>query len=292
MKSFLVLLSLLASAAAEPLLKPGDVVALVGGEEMVAAAEAGHLEFQLMRCLPEQKLRFRSLAWEGDTVFEQPRDLNYPTLELQLAEVGATAVIAQFGAMESLAGRDKVGEFTAAYEKLIERLRGEAKRRVILLGPAPAAPGSAGVARFHALEGYTAAIRGLGQRLGLQVIIPDDAADFAPAAYRDPVHLNDTGQQALAARVAQALAGTKPAGPTSTSELNLADSIQAKNRLWFHYARPQNWAFLNGDRTVQPSSRDHLDPSKRWFPEEMKQWLTLIADKEKEIWSLAQQGPR
>ena len=53
--------------------------------------------------------------------------------------------------------------------------------------------------------------------------------------------------------------------------------------LWFHYWRPQNWAFLNGDRTEQQSSRDHRDPSIRWFPEEMKQWLPLVAAKETEI---------
>ena len=63
--------------------------------------------------------------------------------------------------------------------------------------------------------------------------------------------------------------------------------VVAKNRLWFHYTRPQNWAFLAGNRTNQPSSRDHLDPTKRWFPEEMEQWLPLIEAKEKEIWALA-----
>jgi hypothetical protein len=62
--------------------------------------------------------------------------------------------------------------------------------------------------------------------------------------------------------------------------------VRDKNKLWFHYIRPQNWAFLNGDRTIQPSSRDHLDPEIRWFPEEMKQWLPLIAAREREIWAI------
>jgi hypothetical protein len=63
--------------------------------------------------------------------------------------------------------------------------------------------------------------------------------------------------------------------------------IRAKNRLWDRYRRPQNWAFLAGDRTTQPSSRDHLDPTKRWFPEEMKEFTPLIEAKEREIWDLA-----
>ena len=64
--------------------------------------------------------------------------------------------------------------------------------------------------------------------------------------------------------------------------------IVAKNRLWFDYWRVQNWAFLAGDRTNQPSSRDHLDPSKRWFPAEREEFLPLIEAKEKEIDALAQ----
>ena len=67
----------------------------------------------------------------------------------------------------------------------------------------------------------------------------------------------------------------------------ILDAIIAKNRLWFDYWRVQNWAFLAGDRTEQPSSRDHLDRTKRWFPEERERFLPLIEKKEQEIWDLA-----
>jgi hypothetical protein len=50
---------------------------------------------------------------------------------------------------------------------------------------------------------------------------------------------------------------------------NLRAVVMQKNRLWFDYWRPQNWAFLGGDRTSQPSSRDHRDPKVRWFPAEV-----------------------
>src|SRR5262249_15163551 len=55
--------------AAEPFFKKDDVVALVGGEDMVAASEVGYLELILARALPDYHLHFRNLAWEGDTVF-------------------------------------------------------------------------------------------------------------------------------------------------------------------------------------------------------------------------------
>ena len=119
----LVALVLLVSAArgAEPFFKKGDVIAIVGGEDMVAMSEYGYLELLLTRALPDYHLRFRNLAWEGDTVFEQRRDLGFPPLETQLDQIGATVVLCQFGHMESLAGQGEAPEFIAAYEKLIER---------------------------------------------------------------------------------------------------------------------------------------------------------------------------
>src|SRR3954466_5796575 len=74
----LAVLLLVARARGGPFFQANDVVALVGGEEMVAAAEQGELELRLVRALPDLHLKFRSLAWEGDTGFEQPRGLNYP----------------------------------------------------------------------------------------------------------------------------------------------------------------------------------------------------------------------
>jgi hypothetical protein len=70
---------------------------------------------------------------------------------------------------------------------------------------------------------------------------------------------------------------------------SLSGLVSDKNRLWFNYARPQNWAFLAGDRTNQPSSRDHIDRNKRWFPEELEHFVPLIEAKEKDIWNAVSQ---
>lgn len=277
-----------AGRADVPLLKPNDVVAFVGSEDMAAAAESGQLELRLIRAWPEYRLKFRSLAWEGDTVFQQVRDLNYPTLEQQLDDVGATVVIAQFGQIESLAGEGKLPDFVAAYEKLIARLSGGGKRKVVLQAPTPIPAASPAAARFKALPAYVAAVRDLAQRKELPALFPAEGLNLGLESYRDGLHLNEVGQTAVAARTAQLLGANRRALPLpGSANVTLAGLIRKKNRLWFHYVRPQNWAFLNGDRTVQPSSRDHLDPEKRWFPEEMKQWLPLVAAQEEEIWQLA-----
>ena len=330
----------------EPWLKAGDVVALVGGEDMVALAEEGWLETLVTWAQPQDRIRFRSLAWEGDTVFEQRRDLNYPAIETQLDRMGATVVLCQFGKMESFAGKEGVAAFTEAYGKLLERLNLHGKRRVSIVLPTrfgsarPPLGVSWRVPRNGDTEHidpllrpekplllpdfkvqdaslliYSDAIRSLAVKHGGRVfnmeappshiswlvydigwgfhIVP--ARQRVPLYYtnkiystRDGIHLDPFSHLCFAATLLEENLSVERSVPEGGSPIDpLRAAIAAKNRLWFHYTRPQNWAFLAGNRTNQPSSRDHLDPTKRWFPEEMEEWLPLIEAKEQEIWKLA-----
>jgi hypothetical protein len=311
--SFVIFLALaFAAPAADPLLRPHDVIAFVGGEDMVAASEWGYLELLLTRAVPDYDLKFRCLAWEGDTVFEQRRDLNFPPLEAQLDQVGATVVFCQFGQMESLAGKEKLPEFVAAYEKLIERMGAGGKRRILILMPnlfgsnGPRAIGdSAARAREDRVlkEDYAAAVAKIAREKAS--ISATGLIAGGPGELRDDCHFTPQSHYLFAISIQHFLSrigglpddlleeprNTQEAGRIGREESDkfkpLRELIRAKNRLWFDYWRVQNWAFLAGDRTVQPSSRDHLDPSKRWFPAEREEFLPLIEAKEQEIWSLA-----
>ncbi|MEP6673200.1 MAG: hypothetical protein ABJF10_28885 [Chthoniobacter sp.] len=281
---------LLGSAhAAEPFFKKNDVIALVGGEDMVVASEYGYLELLLTRALPDYHLRFRSLAWEGDTVYEQRRDLNFPTWEEQLDKIGATVVICQFGQMESLDGKEKLPEFIAAYEKLLERLRNGGKRRVVIVSP-----------NCDAKSPYGAAIEQFTNAQSILFVMPYrsfvESYIIDGPMMRDGIHLNEDAHSAVAYELVRAIqrvkvlnAGSYKAGEEDkmAADNRLRQLIVAKNKLWFDYWRVQNWAFLAGDRTNQPSSRDWRDPSKRWFPAEREEFLPLIEAKEKEIDALA-----
>jgi hypothetical protein len=323
----------------EPWLKAGDVVALVGGEDMVALAEEGWLETLVTWAQPGDRIRWRSLAWEGDTVFEQRRDLNYPTLEAQLDRMGATVVICQFGKMESFAGKEGVAAFTEAYGKLLARLSGEKKRRFVLMLPprmmsfderaqwwhqrhqdemardqqkgggtivsrdlrreAPHRPDlpllerlpDFGVRRTQ-LTAYRDAIPAVAASCDALVVDPElpPSPDASVYLTRDGIHMVFERMKHDGV-LAKALGGYEGGATKNDKTLAIHRAIEtailAKNRLWFHYTRPQNWAFLAGNRTNQPSSRDHRDPARRWFPEEMEQWVPLIEAKEKEIWALA-----
>jgi len=239
--------------AAAAFFKPGDVVALVGGEDIVVMRDEPDLELIVLRQPGLSGVRFRNLAFEGDTVFEQFRDLNFPSWEDQMVQVGATVVVVQFGKMESLEGPSGVPAFAAAYEKLVDRLTGGTRRALLLAASPPKG------APPYQLAPYNAAARALALRRDWSFV------------------------DATAAPLATALTETLGFATSPSPRPRLATLVRRKNMLWFHYWRPQNWAFLHGDRSEQPSSHDHRDPTKRWFPEEMKQWLPLVAAREKEI---------
>ena len=80
-----------ASGQDRPLLQPRDVVAVLGGARMVALEKGGYAESLVATARPSDQLRWRGLAWEGDTVFSRPREVNYPTHRLTAQESGIRA---------------------------------------------------------------------------------------------------------------------------------------------------------------------------------------------------------
>lgn len=241
-------------------LKPDDIVAFLGGES--TAAGAGFIEEQLTR----KSVRFRSLAWEGDTVFERRRDVNFGALRRSLSRAGASVVVAQFGQMESLKG--EVAAFKDAYDKLLAEVQERTKRIVILSPTRFGAWGSIDpTSRNERLTSYVAACRELAEKR--QALFVDLSA--LDVATRDGLHPTSSGHQAVAAAVAKAL-GQEPR-PVPT---DLRRSIADKNRLWFDYWRPMNWAFIEGDRNEQPYSRDPRDNRVRGLAIEMQDFLPLL----------------
>jgi hypothetical protein len=290
-------------AAGARFLRTNDVVVFVGGEDVVALQQFGYVEVLLARETAAKNLRFRNLGWEGDTVFEQKRDLNFPSWEQALAQVGATVVVAQFGQAESLRGRDALPPFREAAEKLLARFAGT-NRLVIVLAPTPfdRPPGNLpNLTTNHVtLALYTEELKRLCQQQGWPFLDPWKDSFLPPTSItRDGLHLNAEGQARIGLNFAAHFSELRPTPRlsrdaktgvlTHPATEQLRQVVIAKNQLWFDYWRPQNWAFLAGDRTEQPSSRDHRDPKKRWFPDEREKFLPLIAAKEREIKELAHQ---
>jgi len=292
------------SCAAEKFaLRRGDVVVFTGGEDMVASQKNGYLEMLLLLSRPGENIRFRNMSWEGDTVYDQPRELNFGSWSNQFRRVDATVVFAQFGQSESLQGQENLPQFIAAYEKLLNTFVAQA-RRVAILSPSPfeqpAWPAPDLALRNDNLASYVEAIRGLAERRGhafVDLFTPlrkssRRGTSASLRLTRDGMHLGSEGHwlaaretvrqlrlQGLESRIKMdARRGTLL--PSPFEQLRLA--IVEKNQLWFDYWRPMNWAFLHGDRIEQPSSRDHRNPKIRWFPEELEKFWHLIEARERE----------
>ncbi len=311
-----LMLSFAAPAFGEPLLKPDDTVALVGGANIERTRFFPWLQGQLVAAFPEGELAVRNFGWEGDTVFEQWRDrgdvekLDGQRREAerriqertgstswrqqrdwreQLSEAGATVVIAQFGQMECLDGTEGLPAFAAAYRRLAEEL-GDQGRRLVLVSPMPfektSRPHWPDLTRHNAdVAAYAAEVGRLASELGATFV--DLSGLEAPDTILtdDGWHLNEAGHVLVADHIATAL-GLDSAfwdGLAGDRREAVLRELTELERLWFDYWRPMNWAFLTGDRTHVPYSRDWRDQEKRLFPEEMRDFLPLLARAEANV---------
>jgi len=231
--------------------------------------------------------------------------MNFGSWQQQLSRAGATVIFAQFGQMECFQGKGSLPEFVRAYEKLLEQFHRHSSR-IVLLSPTPfekpPSPLPDLSVRNEDLRLFVEATRDLARKRGYAFV--DLFTSLLPTSNpglrltENGLQLGPTGHWAVASETVRQLglsnenpmvqfqAASDTLRPESAERLRKI--VQAKNRLWFDYWRPMNWAFLYGDRTEQPSSRDHHNPAVRWFPEEMQKFIPLIEAKEKELNTVAQ----
>ena len=243
-----------AFVAAEPLeLQKGDVVAFVGGADLVRMQEGGRLEAALTLRFREANPQFRDLAWEGDTVYfqnavrERWRTEAFGGWSEQLRRIKATVVIFQFGKMESFEGVAKIAQFKEAYGKLIDNLAGEG-RRAILLAPSPFEWPAA--RERAALNSYTKAVASLAKSKKIP-FITGNQADSVEAFI-----LGLTGK-------------TEPNGPAYEQ---IRSTVREKHRLWVEYWRPTNWKCIFGD-----DSKRIFSKASHGRPSIQEEWATYPA---------------
>lgn len=250
----LLLIPLAPSGTAEIELRAGDVVAFVGGTDLVRTQKDGRLEAALTKKFFAAQPKFRDFAWDGDTVDfqstvgERWRKVGHQGKggfggwENQLGLVGATVVVAQFGKMESLAGEAGLVAFLQRYGKLLDEL-GAGGRRLVLLEPRGFEWEPSG---GNHLAEYTAAIRQLAEKRGLPFV-----------SLAEMTALEESAPTVLTA------------------------AVREKHRLWYDYWRPANWKCLFGDdgNRVFSNAAEGL-PS---FKQEWETFPTLIAAAEEMI---------
>ncbi|PAW83768.1 MAG: cytochrome C precursor [Pedosphaera sp. Tous-C6FEB] len=233
-----------------------ETIVFVGQENFVRESKAGELEAILASAFAAKAPRFRSMAWEADTVYEQWRDLNFGSWTRQLEAAGATVVVAQFGQMEALDGVARLPEFTAAYHRLLDQFAART-RKVVLVSPMPFEKPLASHApdlrkRNADVQAYANAVRDIAKQRG--AVFVDLRAGFAvdsrnPADFvEDGIHLTPAGLRYIGGSIAVQL-GVEPKLSAELEPLRAA--IVRKNQFWFDAWRPANWSFVYGDRVNQ-----------------------------------------
>ncbi|MEM7386243.1 MAG: PVC-type heme-binding CxxCH protein, partial [Verrucomicrobiota bacterium] len=228
-------------------LSQNEVVVFMGQTDMVRSRLDATLEAALATHFADQRPRFRNMAWESDTVYEQWRDIDFGSWEDQLAAVGASTVIAQFGQVEALEGGEKLDIFIAAYEKLLDQISKQTQRIALLSPRLFEKPGSPHMPDHRdknaAIQKYSAAIAELAQRrsaLFIDLSEPDETKRTS-----NGIHLTESAHPLVAGRITAAL------GVDAEPSADLISAVLEKNRLWFDNWRPMNWSFAFGDRTAQ-----------------------------------------
>ncbi len=266
-----------------------ETIIFVGQENFVREQKSGELEALLASSFAAKRPRFRSMAWEADTVYEQWRDLNFGSWTKQLETAGATTVVAQFGQIEALDGVTRLPEFTAAYHRLLDQFAGRT-RRLVLVSPMPFEKPTASHApdltkRNADAAAYANAVRDIAKQRGAVFV---DL--FAPLALRksglrlteDGIHLTAEGLREVAAILAQKLGVEKTLSPALAP---VRDAIVEKNLLWFDCWRPANWSFVYGDRVAQMYGK--AGGSMPTLQENFERYKPLVAAADKRIHAFA-----
>jgi hypothetical protein len=283
-----------------------QTIAIVGSTNALTSSQHGYFEALLSAAWPQHKVHMRNIAWQADTVYlqQRPRNFyaaippNYGELDGRI-RIKTDIVLFWMGQTESLDGVDHLEEFATAYSQHLDQIA-EYTQRLVLVTPVPFSnPLDLELdidRRNKSLAVYARAIREIGRERGLPVV--DLFTAFLSKEQRkeyshNGMHLSPDGQwfaaQAFALqlgfseRVTHIKKHPSRAGLLPQAAEELCQAIKQKNDLWFRYWRPTNWAFLYGNRQTQPSSRDHKNPSRRWFPEELKEALTHLNEAEQRI---------
>lgn len=310
-------------ACAAPLLSParlvagdhfefrdGDKVVLLGGALLEQEQLYGDWELLLTAAYPERSVRFRNLGWSGDTVWGESRGMfepheGYQRLIDHVTQEDPDVILLGYGNNEAFGGEERLEEFTAQLQKLIDDLRGDDRRFVFLSPllmeadqlPMPPEQASAHARDYNrSVVHYSDAIRrtardGQHPYIDLQPQQLEAAEADLPSLTDNGLRLTADGYRQTARWLASRL---KPAGDVDHLEAvvgidfedpavaRLREAIQEKNQLYFHRWRPQNFTYLFGFRKHEQGNNaveiPQFDPLVAEAEEEIEEFKKSVAE--------------
>ena len=225
-KMLLAMLALTATFGfAEPTVRPGNRVALVGNTYADQLRIHGYLETMLLQRSRGNPVSVRNLGWGGDTLAIRDRPTNFPSESSTLAEHKTDLIIACFGMGESFSGEEGLEEFEKQLKAFIashkgKKYNGKSAVRLAMISPiaqenlGASTPGSS--RRNQILKSYLGRMVEACRQAGIPFVnlyeptIRLMEEQKAPKITENGIRLNEYGYWATARFLADSLATPIP----------------------------------------------------------------------------------
>ena len=263
-----------------------DTVVFLGNTVIERSQNYGHWETALTLATGKQNLKFRNLAWSGDTVFGDARSYfgppaeGFARLKADLTELKPNVVIVCYGAVAAFDGEKGLPAFIAGYEQLLDMISASANpRQIVLVSPPPAESLEAPMPNMDEhnkrLALYAKAIGELAKKRNVSFADFFTEMGTVKGLTDNGLHFHEEGYRVSTPKFIKSLGLTPP----SDSQLNsdqgakLLEVIVAKNKLFFHRWRPANETYLRLFRKHEQGNN----------VKELPMFDPLIEEREKEI---------
>lgn len=130
----------ISTAGADPAIRPGDHIAIIGNTYADQLRIHGYLETLLLQRTQGNPVSIRNLGWGGDTLSIRERPTNFPTEESALLAHKTDVIVICFGMGESYAGKAGLSDFRSHLKRIIvahkgKKYNGESTVRIALVSP-------------------------------------------------------------------------------------------------------------------------------------------------------------
>lgn len=252
------------TSAAEFELRQGDHICYVGNTLADRMQHHGWLETMIQSRFSNRELVFRNLGFSADELQTRPRSSNFGDPDSHLTHSRADVVFAFFGYNESFqddagldAFRDDLREFLDHTSS--HRYNAHSAPRIVLFSPIahenlgnPNLPD--GIDNNRRLEMYTAAMAEVAEERNIPFVdLYHPTLELYATATRpltvNGIHLNDTGNRAIAGIIVESLFGSAEAESKGDWDA-LRSAVLDKNLYWFNRYRATDGYSVYGDRST------------------------------------------
>jgi glucose/arabinose dehydrogenase len=284
------------SHAADTLkLEKGDHVVLIGNTLAERQQYFGNFETLLHSRFPELELVVRDLGWSADEVALRPRSLDFKDHGDTLEGLKADVVLAFFGFNESFGGDAGLEKFQKNLDAFITETtgtnyNGKSPARLALISPiAHENLGNKNITdgkkNNENIKKYTDAMAAAAKKHGIvfvDLFTPSQKA-MEKADQKltiNGIHLNEHGDAIVAKMIDTGLFGARPAAADKVDLAKLKAEVNEKNKQFFYDHRTVNGYYVYGGRKAPYGVVN--------FPAEFARLRTMIDNREKRVWAVAQ----